>query len=274
MGVSERLTNQEDVLHSRTLEEGPHLLREHSDTVEISIIVPVYNGVYHLERCVGTLHKYMAETSESYEILIAEDGSTDGTKELCERLRENYSEIRFAIYPHRLGRGLSIMRALEMSSGSVVLYTDVDLPVNLDHLLDLITAVRTGADIATGSRYMPGSVTHNTFLRGVMSRIYNLIVRIVFRSNIRDHQCGFKAFRKKALIDLSPQLKADHWFWDTELLIKAQMLDYRVSEIPVKWSFDDRGLSTVNPTRDAVYFFSEILRLKSDLQVLRKPNKS
>lgn len=164
----------------------------------------------------------------------------------------------------RQGRGRALNRAFKASSGEVLCYIDVDLATDMRYLEKLIRSVSTeGYDFATGSRMMHESDAKRPFKREFASRGYNLMVRLLLHSKLYDHQCGFKAFRREALFDLLDEVENQHWFWDTELLVRAQNEGYRVIEFPVYWRHG--GASKVNLAKDVGGMGSEIFRLWGEL---------
>lgn len=231
----------------------------------VSIIVPVYNGAPFLEACVAQTLRSMKEMPYPSELIIAEDGSTDGTKELCNRLAEEHPEIRLLSFHSRLGRGRSLRRAFTQAQGDALIYLDVDMSTDFTHLPTLIGRVLGGAHVVTGSRYVEGSRTRRNLVRLVLSRSYNRLVRMLFESEVLDHQCGFKAFDRGALEELLPQIQSNHWFWDTEVLLRAQELEYRVEEIPVIWEDAAVDASTVDFLRDVLHFLKELVRLRGQM---------
>ncbi len=233
--------------------------------VKVSIVVPVYNGHSYLAHCVDELRAELTNLGYDWELLIAEDGSTDGTKELCRDLKERYSDVKFIQEDSRLGRGESLRRTLQIASGDVLVYCDVDMSTDPRHLQELIDTTANGADIVTGSRYLPGSQAERGMVRLTASLTYNHLVRSLLRSELSDHQCGFKAFKRQVILDLLPSVKCTHWFWDTEILIRAQRQGFRVTEIPVHWHESRSGKSTVRLARDVMHFFGEVLRLRQEL---------
>ncbi len=235
------------------------------DKPEISVVVPVYNGSYFLESCVTQLRAHFAERGTAYEILIAEDGSTDGSKALCRVLRERFPEVTLLQDERRLGRGESLRRAIKAAKGRIVLYMDVDMATDFRHLDPLVDSVADGHDIATGSRYLPGSHAQRHLPRLVASRIYNRMVRMLLNSEITDHQCGFKAFKREAILQLLPQVESGDWFWDTEILVRAQLTGLRVQELPVDWTESPADQSSVRLAADSMRFFFELLRLRAEL---------
>ena len=172
----------------------------------------------------------------------------------------NYGDNRIHLLhsDERLGRGKALNRAIHESKGNIVCYYDVDLATDLQHLPELLGAIREGADIATGSRLMPGSDTVRTGGREIASRSYNFLVRLFLGSRIYDHQCGFKAFRKEYILPILPSIRSSHWFWDTEILVRSQHHGARIREFPVRWR---AGKGTTVKVKDVFEMGSSILRL-------------
>lgn len=227
----------------------------------ISIIVPIHNESNILRPNIAKIKQEMDKLRTSYEIIIAEDGSTDASLSIARKIASK--KIRVLSSQHRLGRGASLNRAIGAAKGEIILYMDADIATNLKYIKSLISEIKHGSDIATGSRLISGSkVYRRSFLREFFSRGYNFLLRLLFKTSIHDHQCGFKAFRKSAVVPLLPLIDDKHWFWDSELLIKAQQKNLKVSEIPIEWT--DRKNSTVILQNDIIYMgFSALsLRLK------------
>ncbi|MEA1944786.1 MAG: dolichyl-phosphate beta-glucosyltransferase [Euryarchaeota archaeon] len=226
---------------------------------EISLVLPAYNEAERLKDTVRQVVDALQKITPSFEIIIAEDGSTDGTDRIAEELAEKYSYIKHLHSDERLGRGSALNRAFKSSEGEILAYIDVDLATDMKHLAELINHIRNGYDLATGSRMMPHSDTVRSFKRGFASKGFNFLVRTILRSKLHDHQCGFKAFRREALLDLLDQVRDKHWFWDTEILVRAQRSGYMVAEFPVRWRSGDS--SKVDLKRDVVGMGGAIIRL-------------
>src|SRR6516162_7254542 len=117
---------------------------------------------------------------------------------------------------------------------------DVDLSTKLDHLQALLDAIAfEGYDVSIGSRLMRESCTTRSFRREVISRIYNLVLKLVLQTRFSDAQCGFKAVSRKAVEAIVPQIEDQSWFFDTELLVLAEKQGYPINDIPVEWIEDD-----------------------------------
>jgi glycosyltransferase involved in cell wall biosynthesis len=204
--------------------------------VEVSIVFPAYNEADALEAAVEKVTRALNEFARSYEIIIAEDGSTDGTDKLAGALAMKYSFIKHIHGEKRLGRGTALKSSFKKSSGEVLVYMDLDLATDLKHLKPLVDAIEyEGYDFATGSRMLSESKVERSRTRQIASKSYNFLVRAMLGSKVKDHQCGFKAFRREPLMQLLDEVTARHWFWDTEIIVRAFRKGYTIEEIPVEW---------------------------------------
>ncbi|MDJ1422222.1 MAG: glycosyltransferase family 2 protein [Candidatus Methanoperedens sp.] len=201
----------------------------------------------------------LRETTPSFEIIIAEDGSTDGTDRVCQALTKKYDYVMHLHSQERQGRGRALDRAFRASKGEILGYIDVDLATDMKHLKELIQSIRDGYDVATGSRMLPQSNVERPFNRGFASRGFNFLTRLMLGSRLYDHQCGFKSFKRDSLLGLLDKVKDTHWFWDTELLVRAQRAGFSVREFPVEWRHG--GTTKVDLKRDVIGMGSQIFRL-------------
>jgi glycosyltransferase involved in cell wall biosynthesis len=235
------------------------------EEMEISVVLPAHNEAKRIEEAVMKTKETFEKVSPSFEILIAEDGGTDGTTEIAKRIEAEESCVRHIHSVERLGKGKALSRTFMQAQGEILVFLDVDLSTDMKHVQELIEAIRIeGYDIATGSRLLKGSKVTRSFKRGLMSSSYNFLVRLVLNSKIRDHQCGFKAFRRSSLLVLQAEINDEQWFWDTELLVQAQRRGYRVKEIPIKW--EEKGDTKVETVMDSLRMFSKIITLYRQLR--------
>jgi len=229
--------------------------------VEVSVVLPAYNEAATIEE---TVRRTLAALDDflpagTYEVIVAEDGCDDETPEIAARLAAEDERVHHFHSDERLGRGRALERAFASARGDTLAYFDTDMATDMRHLEELIESVRSGDyDVATGSRWLPGHEAERPAKRGVPSRAFNFLVRGLLRSDLQDHQCGFKAFDRAALMDLSDDVADEHWFWDTETLVRAQRRGYRVKEFPVDW--EPKGDTSVDLVRDVLGMGSQILR--------------
>jgi uncharacterized protein (TIRG00374 family) len=237
-------------------------------TREVSVVLPAYNEADTIEHTVEVTLSTLVDflPAGAFEVIVAEDGCEDRTPEIADRMAAADDRVRHVHSDERLGRGGALERAFRESRGDVLVYFDTDLATDVQHLEELVESVRTdGYDVATGSRRIPGSEQERDPERGVASTGFNTLVRLFLRSPMHDHQCGFKAFDREALVALLDDVEDDHWFWDTEVLVRAQRAGYDVREFPVEW--EPKGDTKVDLVRDVFGMGSQILRLWWQLSV-------
>jgi len=227
--------------------------------VEVAVVLPAYNEAKRLKNAVSESIQYLSEITDSFEIIIAEDGSTDGTDKIAESLEKKYPFVKHLHSDERLGKGKALKRAFLSTDAEILVYYDVDLSTDLKHLKPLVDAIRNGFDISIGSRILKKSNVKRTFKREFASRGFNFLVRFLLKSKIHDHQCGFKAFKRRSILPLLGEVKDNHWFWDTEILVRAQKKGMKVNEFPVDWKHG--GVSKVEFKRDVIAIGINILKL-------------
>jgi glycosyltransferase AglD len=200
-----------------------------------SIIVPAYNEQLVLEETVERIVRLLGDRDD-YEIVIVEDGCSDYTPVIAASLRDRYPNVQHIHSRVRLGKGRAVAEGMRVARGDVVVLMDADMATDPSALLRHVRAVQAGeADIIVGSRYHAESRARRTLVRLLYSRAYNLAARVLLRSRIADHQCGFKVFDAAAMRNVLPFVKSDRFFWDTEVLAIAQWFGYRVREAPIAW---------------------------------------
>ena len=234
----------------------------------LSVVLPAYNEVNRLEVAVAKISQALKEDEYPYEIIIAEDGSTDGTAEKAEELAQKNSCVKHIHREKRLGRGTALSNAFRQCNGEVFVYMDLDLSTDLKSLKPLIDAIIIeGYDFSTGSRMLPESRVERTLGRSISSKSYNFLVRHMLDSKVKDHQCGFKALRKEAVLSLLNEVEATHWFWDTEILVRAHRHGFKIKEIPVNWTSGED--TKVNLAKDSWSMFWEVTSLWWKLRMQR-----
>jgi glycosyltransferase involved in cell wall biosynthesis len=206
----------------------------------VDVVIPCLNEVRVLRESVRrTLELADAHPRFDWRVVIADNGSSDGTGELARELEREDPRVRALLIPTR-GRGLALREAWLGSTADIVAYMDVDLSTDIAHLPELVEMVANrGCDVAIGTRLARGSQTRRSLKREITSRGYVAMIRLTFpRLRITDAQCGFKALSRNAAHDLVPRIQNRMWFFDTELLILAQRHGYRICELPVRWVED------------------------------------
>ncbi|CAN5350014.1 bifunctional glycosyltransferase family 2/GtrA family protein [soil metagenome] len=220
-----------------------------STSLELDIVVPVYNEEVVLEQSIRRLVHYLAnEIDRPWRVTIADNASTDATAAIARRLESELNGVRALILP-RKGRGYALKQAWGSSAAHVLAYVDVDLSTDLAAIPPLIAPLISGhSDIAIGTRLDRASRVTRGTKREFISRSYNLLLRGALSVSFSDAQCGFKAIRRDVAERLLPLIEDDGWFFDTELLIIAERSGLRIHEIPVDWIDDPDSRVDVKQT--------------------------
>src|SRR5829696_4381688 len=238
-------------------------------TIDVEIVVAVYNEEAALEPSVRRLHRFLtAEFPFTWRIVVADNASTDATPEIAMRLAATLPGVEH-LRLERKGRGRALRAAWATSDAQVVCYMDVDLSTDLRGLLPLVAPLLSGhSDLAIGTRLAHGARVVRGPKRELISRSYNSILHAVLRARFSDAQCGFKAARTDALgAGLLDDVRDDGWFFDTELLVLAQRRGLRIHEVPVDW-VDDPD-SRVHVVRTALDDLRGVARLAASAPLAR-----
>jgi glycosyltransferase involved in cell wall biosynthesis len=228
------------------------LEQEKADSIELSIILPAYNSVKVLEKAIDAIKKQVAPLVSRYEIIIAEDGSTDGTGALAREIAAREPCVIHSHHDKKLGKGGGLAEGFKLASGGIGLFIDPDLEIPATYIPKLLEEIRGGYDIASASKNHPQSRVRSPFKRRVLSRGANFLIRAVLCSKLYDHQTGLKAFKKEVYHRIFPHVKNKKWFWDTEVLMLAQWLGYACKEIPISisYGFGDTAVSSLKDSLD------------------------
>ena len=207
--------------------------------VDVEIVIPVYNEAEHLTERVTELRRFLDKSFPFRALVtVVDNASTDETFALASRLACTTPGVA-AMHLPRKGRGYALRSAWSTSTAPVVAYMDVDLSTSLSALLPLVAPLLSGlSDVAVGTRLARGAHVVRGPKRELISRAYNLLLKLSLRGRFSDAQCGFKALRRESALQLLPLVKDDEWFFDTELLVTAERLGLRISEVPVDWVDD------------------------------------
>jgi len=205
-------------------------------TTNISIIIPVYNEERRIMECLERSLNYCRKRRWDFEIIVAEDGSTDGTVRVVKYFHSIDSRIKLISFKERLGKGSAIRSAALVANKEYIGYMDVDLSADISEF-DRLMEFMENSDLVVGSRILRGNLApvHRPLYRSFFSYVYSKFFRTLFRLEIYDPQCGFKLFRKDIIPVLFKEIKTTGFAFDSELVVKAFSLGLRVKEIPIIW---------------------------------------
>ncbi len=225
------------------------------------MVIPCFNEMRRLPRSVADVSRWLRDRGQPFEIILVDDGSSDGTGSLQRRLACEYPEIRAQTLPRNRGKGRASAEGVRLSRGSLVLLFDADASMPIEELPKLELAIADGAEIAIASRAVPGArEIDQPFHRRLLGKAFNRLVRVTLLPGLRDTQCGFKLFRGDLSRQLFSQLEIDRFAFDIEILLRARRSGRRVSEVGVRWLNSDA--SSVSPLRDGGRMLWDLARLR------------
>jgi putative flippase GtrA len=209
------------------------------DAPQLEIVVPVYNEAEQLAESIIALRSFLDRSFPLTTVVtVADNASTDDTWTIATGLAASLPGVR-AVHLDQKGRGRALRAIWSASRSPIVAYMDVDLATDLGALLPLVAPLLSGhSDVAIGTRLAPGAHVVRGARREIISRSYNLLLRLALGASCSDAQCGFKALRQEAVAAVLPLVEDQAWFFDTEVLMTAERLGLRIHEVPVDWVDD------------------------------------
>jgi glycosyltransferase involved in cell wall biosynthesis len=254
---------------------------EGKEIMEYSIVVPTYNEADKISSTIVQILGFMKDFSDSFELIISDDGSTDNTASIAEELAKENPEIIVLRNPHK-GKGPGVWSGFMKAKGELIYMADADLSAPISELKKLsVWARENDYDIVIASREGVGAERiSEPFHRHLMGRVFNFFVRLIALPDIQDTQCGFKLFKRECAKDVFSRLdrlrdakelkKAYLGAWDVEVLLIARKLGYKIKSVPVTWVYVKT--TRLSPVADSIKMFFEVLSIR--IRFLRGKYKS
>jgi dolichyl-phosphate beta-glucosyltransferase len=241
---------------SRPVPEPPYL----------SVVVPAYNEAARIETSLRRLRQYLNAQPYRSELIVVDDGSQDDTARRVQHAAAAGSDgLRLLRYRVNRGKGYAVRHGMMQAAGRYVLFSDADLATPIEELETLLSALRQqpNADIAIGSRDAPGSrlLKRQSIVRETGGKLFNRCVQLLAVPGIRDTQCGFKLFSRRAARDVCALCRIDNFSFDVEMLFLARRLGYTIVEVPVRWAHQEG--SKVRFVRDGWRMLTTLWRIRS-----------
>jgi dolichyl-phosphate beta-glucosyltransferase len=205
--------------------------------MKLSVLIPVFNEAARILPTLERIFTYMDAHHPDYEVLLVDDGSTDGTADLVQRQFPQRTQLRILTYAGNRGKGHAVRFGALHAQGEVVLMTDADLSTPIEEMEKMLPWLDRGYDLAIGSRALAQSEIRRRqpFYREGGGKLFNLLVRLVVLPDFHDTQCGFKLFRRESLVPVLNQLHIDGFAFDVEIIALATACGLKVAEVPVVW---------------------------------------
>lgn len=236
--------------------------------MKVLIVIPIYNEEKILEKNILRLYNFLQNNNlENWQIVIADNASTDQSEKIGQKLNTNYQQIGYLKIPKR-GKGIAIRTAWKKySDADIFTFIDADLSTDITFLPNLINAIaKENYDIAIGDRFDKNSKVKRNLKRNIISLGYRFILKISLKTKINDLPCGFKAINKKILDNIVPLVKNNTWFFDSEIVLLAEKMGYKIKKIPIIWQ-ENREKQNNTPLWSIIKeYLKEILRLKKELK--------
>jgi dolichyl-phosphate beta-glucosyltransferase len=229
---------------------------------DLSIVIPCYNEEQRLPRTIEQIERYLDGRGITYELILVDDGSTDGTRKIMDAAAERNPRVRLEALPQNRGKGRALAEGVAAAKGSEILVTDADLSTPIEELEKLQAELSKGAGVAIASRALRGSRVEvsQPIYRVLMGKAFNLMVQIVLLPGIWDTQCGFKLFRADVAHEVFAGLTTDGFGYDPEVLYRAKRHGVRIAEIPVVWR--NSAPTKVSPIKSSLDMFKHVLRIR------------
>jgi len=245
---------------------------EKLDRATVSVIMPAYNEEKYIETCFNRVVEVLGEYGQPFEIILEEDGSSDTTPMIMDKLGVEHPYAKVLHFPVRMGKGFGIRKCFEKAEGEYVVLIDSDMEYPPEKIPDLLDGI-DGRDIVVGSRSIwknrrDGKVKA---LRVLLSGTYCMLVEKLFGVTLRDYQSGFKAFRRRVIVAIQP-LASNGFEIDSEILIKAQRKGFKIGFVPVTYTY--KGESKVNIFLDSTKMFFSLLRWNVNGELSHKTSKT
>jgi dolichyl-phosphate beta-glucosyltransferase len=239
--------------------------------MDLSIIIPAYNEESRLPGTVRETQQHLETLDLDWEIIIADDGSIDGTPDIASDIAAVDPRVRHLRLPHG-GKATAVRAGVRAANGTSIIFTDADLATPISYVNDAYRLLSEGWDVVIGSREGTGSERLNEpMMRHWMGRVYNYIVQAVLLPGIKDTQCGFKGFRRNIALDLFSNLVLYPdggkevtgplvTGFDVEILFLARKRGYSIYELPVIWQHISG--SKVRPGIDGILMVKDVLQVR------------
>jgi dolichyl-phosphate beta-glucosyltransferase len=230
--------------------------------VDLEVVIPAYNEEDRIGRTLARIKEYYSEQPYTWRCTVVNDGCKDKTAELVTKFAEGNPEFRLVEYGENRGKGYAVKIGILGANADRVLFCDADLATPQEETEKLWKAMDEGFDVAIGSRPLKDSnlEIRQPIYREILGRLFNKAVQMLATKGIDDTQCGFKMFTFKSAQDIFARCKLEGFSFDFEALMIARDLDYKVAEIPIRWSHQEG--SKVVLLRDGPRMLRDLVKLR------------
>ncbi len=234
--------------------------------IDLSVIIPAFNEEGRIQNAVNRIARFLGNSGGKWELIVVDDGSTDSTPHILERLAAGLPQLRVMRVPENRGKGDAVRQGLAHAAGQTVIFADCDLSTPPGEIPHAVSWIKKGFDVAIGSRTAPGAKipVPSPLRRRISSRVFNLLARLYLGLEFSDTQCGFKAFSRRAARVMAKEGKVAGFAFDVELLLLARRHKMKVKEFPVVWR--DKSDSKISILRHAPAMLGALVSMRARFQ--------
>jgi dolichyl-phosphate beta-glucosyltransferase len=229
----------------------------------MSIVIPAYNEEKRIKNSLSEACAFLNDSGMDYEVVVVDDGSSDGTSRIVESMASFSPKVRLVRYEKNKGKGHALRTGVLVTTGDFVLVMDADLSTPMEELGKLMPYLAQGEfDVAIGSRALALSdiIRKQPWWRRGMGKMFNRIVKVLVIGDFSDTQCGFKLFRGGVARNLFGEAKIDRFAYDVEILARAKKKGYGIQEVPIRWINSPE--SRVDPLKDSLRMLIDLVRIR------------
>ena len=255
-----------------------------SENIDLSVVIACYNEMQVIQSSVPRVQQILEQTKYSYEIILFDDGSTDGTRSIGPELAKKSNRIRWYAHDKNYGRGRTVSDGIKLAKGKIAGFIDMDLEIPAEYILPLVLEIEKGADIAVASRLEHSNFNHLPFyrrsvalaywlLRCILSTGYTSLVKLLLKVKLNDTEVGFKFFNREKILPILDEVEDNHWFWDTEIMARSYYRGLNIKEYPALFLKNIDRKSTVKVFKDSLDYFFKLLRFWQKTRRIHKEGK-
>jgi len=235
-----------------------------NENPDISLVIPAYNESKVIASTLNKSISYLSVQRYDYEIVVVDDGSTDNTADLVLEFCKQYPKVKLIRNIKNKGKGFSVKRGVLFSKGNYIFFSDADLSTPIAEAENLLFYFSQGYDIVVGSRALKESriTLKQPWPRQGMGKFFNLLVRLLGLSGIKDTQCGFKCFSREVAQRVFRLQRFTGFSFDVEILYIGRALGYKIKDVPITWV--NRVESRVGVFRDSFTMLIDLLKIKKN----------
>ena len=228
----------------------------------LSIVIPAYNEEKIIKMSLGKIIDYLKVKRYDWEIVVADDGSVDKTKDLIKNLTHKNKRIKLVRLPQNKGKGGALKKGILAAKGKYIIFMDADLSVDLGNIDIFLKQLKKESPVVIASRRVKGAEieVHQPWHRETMGRVFTLLTRILMKVNISDFTCGFKGFTKESAKKIFSASLINRWAYDAEILFLADKFGYKIKQMPIIWK--NRNETRVRLKRVIFETFRDLFKIR------------